>query len=215
MTVQAKICGIRSDDALDAALAGGAAFVGFVFFPRSPRNVTSDEAASLAARVPQGVLKVAVTVDPDDAMLEELLAKVPLDIVQLHGAETPDRVAAIKARTGLQAMKALKIAGPKDVAAAETYFSVVDRLLFDAKPPAAMAGALPGGNALSFDWSVLAGRRFARPWMLSGGLDADNVAEAVRISGAPAVDVSSGVESRPGVKDPARIAAFLAALMVC
>jgi phosphoribosylanthranilate isomerase len=209
VTVQAKICGIRTDDALDAALAGGAAFVGFVFFPRSPRNVTPEEAAALAARVPADVLKVAVTVDPDDAMLDKLVAAVPLDILQLHGAESPDRVAAIKARTGLQAMKALKIAGPDDVAAAETWFGVADRLLFDAKPPKDAAGLLPGGNALAFDWQLLAGRKWPCPWMLSGGLDAANVAEAVATSGAPAVDVSSGVESAPGVKDPARIAEFL------
>lgn len=210
MTIQAKICGIRSDDALDAAIAGGASFVGFVFFPRSPRNVSLDEAAALAARVPTGILKAAVVVDPDDAMLDAMLAAVPLDILQLHGAETPERVAGIKARTGRETMKALKIAGTDDVAAAEAYLGVADRLLFDAKPPKDATGLLPGGNALAFDWQLLAGRDWPCPWMLSGGLDTANVAEAVTVSGATAVDVSSGVESTPGVKDPAKIAEFLA-----
>lgn len=209
MTIQAKICGIRSDDALDAAIAGKAAFVGFVFFPRSPRNVALDEAAALAARVPAGILKAAVVVDPDDAMLDGLTAAVALDILQLHGAETPDRVAEIKARTGLRAMKALKIAGADDLAAVDAYLGVADRLLFDAKPPKDATGLLPGGNALAFDWQLLAGRDWPCPWMLSGGLDTANVAEAVSISGATAVDVSSGVESAPGVKDPVKIAEFL------
>lgn len=209
MAVAAKICGITSEAALRAAVDGGAAFVGFVFFPRSPRHLSLERAAALAGAVPDGILKAAVVVDPTDEMLDALVGAVPLDILQLHGAETPDRVAAIKARTGCQAMKALSVAAAADVNAADRYLGVADRLLFDAKPPKDATGLMPGGNALAFDWRLLGGRDWPCPWMLSGGLDTSNVAEAVATSGAPAVDVSSGVESAPGVKDPAKIAQFL------
>jgi phosphoribosylanthranilate isomerase len=209
MTLQAKICGINSRPALDAAIAGGAAFVGFVFYPRSPRALTPTAAAALAAAVPPRIRKVALVVDEPDARLAEILAAVPVDMLQLHGKETPARAGEIKKRFGRPVMKAISIAGTADLAGAEDYLDVVDWLLFDAKPPPQMTNALPGGNALSFDWQLLAGGAWPLPWMLSGGLNAGNLAEAVRISGAGAVDVSSGVEDRPGVKNPAKIAAFL------
>ena len=212
MTVEAKICGVNSEDALNAAIEGAASYVGFVFYPRSPRSLTPTQAADLAALVPSTITKVGLLVDPDDATLTPIVEEVALDMLQLHGGETPERVADIKMRTGLQVMKAIKVESDTDVDAASAYEAVSDRVLFDAKVPKDMKGALPGGNAVSFDWRLLAGRRWACPWMLSGGLDADNVAEAVRISGASAVDVSSGVESSPGVKDPKKIAAFLAAV---
>lgn len=209
MTVAAKICGVNSESAVKAAVDGGAAYIGFVFYPPSPRSLTPDEAAGLAALVPAGVGKVGLLVDPDDGMLERTLAGVGLDLLQLHGGETPDRIVDIRRRTNVAVMKAIKVETEKDVDAAAAYETVADRLLFDAKPPKDMKGALPGGNAVSFDWRLLAGRNWACPWMLSGGLDAGNVADAVRITGALAVDVSSGVESSPGVKDPEKIAAFL------
>jgi phosphoribosylanthranilate isomerase len=209
MTLQAKICGINSRPALDAAIAGGAAFVGFVFYPRSPRVLTPAAAAALAAAVPPGIRKVALVVDEPDARLAEILAAVSIDMLQLHGKETPARVAEIRKRFGLPVMKAISIAAAADLATAETYLDIADWLLFDAKPPPQMTNALPGGNALSFDWQLLAGRTWPLPWMLSGGLNEGNLAEAVRISGAGVVDVSSGVEDKPGLKSPVKIAAFL------
>jgi phosphoribosylanthranilate isomerase len=209
MTLQAKICGINSRPALDAAIAGGAAFVGFVFYPRSPRVLTLAAAAALAAAVPPGIRKVALVVDEPDARLAEILAAVSIDMLQLHGKETPARVAEIRKRFGLPVMKAISIAAAADLATAGTYFDIADWLLFDAKPPPQMTNALPGGNALSFDWQLLSGRTWPLPWMLSGGLNEGNLAEAVRISGAGVVDVSSGVEDKPGLKSPAKIAAFL------
>ncbi len=210
MPVEAKICGINSPEALAAALGGGARFVGLVFYPPSPRAVTPEAAAGLAQGVPAGVTKVGLFVDPDDDLLSGTLGRVALDLVQLHGAEAPRRVAEIRARFGLPVMKVVKVAKAADLDPAEAYLDVADRLLFDAKAPATMTDALPGGNALAFDWRLLSGRTWSKPWMLSGGLDPDNLAEAVRISGARAVDVSSGVEERPGVKSAERIAAFLA-----
>ena len=213
MTVAAKICGVKDRAALDAAVAGGAAYVGFVFYPRSPRNVTPPEAGALAAALPGHVTAVALAVDPDDALVDAILGGAPdIRMFQLHGAETPERVSELRARTGKKAMKAIKVSEAADLDAARPYLSAADMLLFDAKPPADMKNALPGGNAVSFDWTILSGRGWPLPWMLSGGLDPDNVTEAIRVSGAPAVDVSSGVESAPGVKDPARIAAFLKAV---
>jgi len=209
MALEVKICGLSEPLGLAAAVEGGARFVGFVFFPRSPRNVSLAEAAGLAERVPQGVARVGLLVDPSDADLETLLDRVPLDLLQLHGEEPPERVAAIRARFGRPVMKVVKIAGKADVAAARAYEPVADRLLFEAKPPKSMTNALPGGNAVAFDWRLLAGQRWARPWMLAGGLKADNLAEAVATSGARAVDVSSGVERVPGEKDPALIREFL------
>ena len=211
MSIEVKICGINTPAALAAAVEGGADYVGFVFYPRSPRYVTPRAAQALATQAPARVTKVGMAVDLDDAALAAILEAVPLDLWQLHGDESPARVAQIKERFGLPVMKAVKIAEPADVAAAEAYLRVADRLLFDAKPPKAMTEALPGGNALAFDWRLLAGRTWPLPWMLSGGLDPANVAEAARICGARAVDVSSGVEDRPGLKNPDKIRAFLAA----
>jgi phosphoribosylanthranilate isomerase len=209
MTLRAKICGINSRPALDAAIAGGASFVGFVFYPRSPRALTPAAAAELAAAVPPGLRKVALVVDEPDARLAEILAAVSIDLLQLHGKETPARVGEIKERFSLPVMKVISVAAAADLAVAETYLAIADWLLFDAKPPPQMINALPGGNALSFDWQLLAGRAWPLPWMLSGGLNAGNLLDAVRISGATAVDVSSGVEDKPGLKNPAKIAAFL------
>ena len=211
MPTEVKICGINTPAALAAAVAGGADYVGFVFYPRSPRAVTPEVAHALAAQAPARVTKVGLAVDLDDGALAAILEAVPLDLWQLHGAESPARVAEIKARFGLPVMKVVKIAGAEDVTAAEAYFRAADRLLFDTKPPKEMTEALPGGNALAFDWQLLAGKTWPLPWMLSGGLDPANVAEAARISGARAVDVSSGVEDRPGLKNPDKIHAFLAA----
>jgi len=210
MPVRAKICGINSRPALDAAVAGGAGFVGFNFYPPSPRALTTETAAPLAAAVPPVVAKVGLLVDEPDERIAEILARVSLDMLQLHGKETPARVDDIRRRFGLPVMKAVKIAEAADLAAADRYIGHADWLLFDAKPPPQMTHALPGGNALSFDWQLLAGRSWPSPWMLSGGLTPENLAEAVRISGARVVDVSSGVESQPGQKDPAKISAFLA-----
>jgi len=211
MSIEAKICGINRPEALEAAVAGGAALVGFVFYPRSPRAVTPGQAASLAARAPERLTRVAVLFDPDDETLAGVVAALAPGLLQLHGAETPRRVAEIKERFALPVMKAIKVATAADLEPVAGYAGVVDRLLFDAKAPASMKDALPGGNAIAFDWRLLAGQRWPRPWMLSGGLDADNLAEAVAVSGASAVDVSSGVETSPGVKDPAKIKAFLEA----
>lgn len=211
MPIRVKICGVNSVEAAKAAVDGGASFIGLVFYRPSPRFVTPDRAAEIAALVPAGVGRVGLFVDAEDALIAEAVGKARLDLLQLHGAETPARVAELKVRLGVQAMKAIRIAGPEDVSAAERYLGIADRLLFDTKPPATMTRALPGGNALSFDWRLIAGHPWPLPWMLSGGLNATNLAEAVATSGATVVDVSSGVEDRPGHKDPRRIAAFLEA----
>jgi phosphoribosylanthranilate isomerase len=173
--------------------------------------VTPQQAAGLGRLVPAGVGKVGLFVDPDDAVLRATLTAAPLDMLQLHGRETPARVKEIRDRFGLAVMKAIKVQTASDVDAARPYESAVDWLLFDGVPPRDRKGALPGGNAAQFDWALLAGRRFAKPWMLSGGLDPVNVAEAIHVTAAPCVDVSSGVEIRPGLKDPAKIAAFVKA----
>jgi phosphoribosylanthranilate isomerase len=210
MSVQAKICGLSTGEALHAAIKGGARFVGFVFYPPSRRNVTPELAAALAARAPEGVTRVGLFVDPTDALLAGVLERVPLDLLQLHGSESPRRVAEIRARFGRRVMKAISIAGPEDHDAAIPYLDVTDWLLFDAKPPRGDPKALPGGNGLAFDWQLLGGRSWSKPWMLSGGLTSKNVTEAVGTTHAPAVDVSSGVEIRPGIKDLAKIEEFLA-----
>ncbi|EAQ06971.1 MULTISPECIES: phosphoribosylanthranilate isomerase [Yoonia] len=210
LPTRVKICGLRDAAMLDAAVQAGAAYVGLVFFEKSPRNVTLAQAAALAAMVPAGVAKVALVVNADDAELDALLAQVPVDILQLHGSESLARVTALKARYGLPVMKAVGVAGPDDLAALDAYAQVADLLLVDAKPP--KGADLPGGNGLSFDWRLIAGRRWPVPWMLAGGLTPANVAQAVALTGAGQVDVSSGVESAPGVKDAALIAAFCAAL---
>lgn len=211
MALEAKICGLSTAETLDLAVAEGAALVGFNFFPRSPRYVSIPEAAALADRVRPGVRRVAVLVDPTDDFLAELVARVPLELLQLHGHETPQRVAEVMQRTGKPVMKVISIADPADLEAVASYEPLVERLMLDAKPPPAMKNALPGGNALAFDWKLLAGHRFRRPWMLAGGLSPENLKDAVATSGARAVDVSSGVESGPGRKDPDKIRAFLKA----
>ena len=205
-SVDVKICGITEPAGLDAAVAHGARWLGFVFFDRSPRHLTLDRAAALRARVPPSCGVVALVVTPSDDALDALAPVAP-DLIQLHGAESPERVAEIRAR-GTPVMKALGVGGPEDVARLAPFEAVADRLLVDARPP---KDAPPGGNGVTFDWSLIAGRRWAVPWMLAGGLTAETVAGAIRATGAPAVDVSSGVESAPGVKDPGRIAAFLTA----
>jgi len=209
VSLKTKICGLSTAETLDTAVRAGADFVGFVFYPPSPRAVTPSQAAALVATVPDHVVKVGLFVDADDATIAVTLEQVTLDALQLHGDESPQRVADIKAAFGLAVMKAIKIENADDITRARAYEGAADWLLFDAKAPKTMAGALPGGNALSFDWRLLQGHVWAVPWMLCGGLDADNVAEAVAITGARAVDVSSGVEDRPGHKDEARISAFL------
>lgn len=210
MSVRVKICGLTEPRTLAAAVAAGAAYVGLVFFPKSPRHLEPDAARALAIGVPPGVAKVALVVDPDDAALERILRAVPIDMVQLHGAESPARVREIRARFGLPVMKAVGVAEAADLEAIATYEAVADQILVDARAP--RGAALPGGNGLSFDWRLIAGRQWQKPWMLAGGLTPANVAAAIRLTGARQVDVSSGVESAPGGKDPARIAAFIAAV---
>jgi phosphoribosylanthranilate isomerase len=210
LSVAVKICGLSEPSGVAAAIAGGADFLGFVFYGPSPRNVAAARVAELCRAVPAGITRVGLFVDADDATIAAVLAVAPLDMLQLHGGESPSRVAAVRSRFALPVMKALAIADAADVAAADPYLDVADRLLFDARPPR-RPDALPGGNGLVFDWRLIAGRSWRLPWTLSGGLTASNVAEGVRLTGARAVDVSSGVESAPGVKDTAKIAAFLAA----
>lgn len=210
MSIHVKICGINSRAALDAAVAGGASHVGFNFYPPSPRALSDEAARALSLTVPARIVKVGLLVNEPDDVIDRILRAVPLDMLQLHGKETPARLHEIKSRYGRPVMKVIKIAGADDLLVAEQYLDAADWLMFDTKPPADMKNALPGGNALSFDWRLLAGRDRPLPWMLAGGLDIDNVTEAVRISGAKVVDVSSGVEDRPGVKSPVKIAAFLA-----
>ena len=206
MTVEAKICGLSTPETLDAAVAAGARFVGFVTYPRSPRHVASNDVLkALGARVPQSVGRVGLFVDPDDALLDERLATGAIDLLQLHGEETPERVAAIKARTGKLVMKVIKVGEAGDVERGiAAYGAVADRLMFDVA-----GGALPGGNATAFDWTFLSGRTVPLPWLLAGGLTPENVGEAVRVTGARTVDVSSGVESSRGVKSIELIRAFL------
>ncbi|MGE5546102.1 MAG: phosphoribosylanthranilate isomerase [Solirubrobacterales bacterium] len=206
--VEVKICGITDEDALDAAVEAGADYVGLVFFAKSPRHIAPDLAAELVQFLDEGVAKVGLFVDPDDALLDEVLGHLRLDLLQLHGSETPERVEQIRLEYGLPVMKVIPVASADDLKAAEAYYGVADRLLFDAKPP--KGSELPGGNAVSFDWTILKGFTCPLPWMLAGGLTPANVAEAIRISGAKAVDVSSGVETAPGAKDPDKIRGFIA-----
>jgi len=206
MTVEAKICGLSTPEAIDAAVQFGARWVGFVTYPPSPRHIATETMRTLGARVPKGVGRVGLFVDPDDALLDEKLATGALDLLQLQGAETPERVAAVKRRTGKPVMKVIKVAASEDVEHGVAAFAgVADRLMFEAA-----GGTLPGGNAKTFDWTILSGRTVPMPWVLAGGLTPDNVAEAVRVTGARTVDVSSGVESSRGVKSIELIRAFLA-----
>ncbi len=207
MAVAVKICGITDAAALAAAVEGGASYLGFVFYPPSPRALGAEQAGALAGRTPAPCQRVGVFVDPDDDLLDRTLAQVPLEALQLHGGESPERVRAIKVRTGRAVIKALKVADACDLAPVAAYAAVADLLLFDAKPPSE-PGRLPGGNGLCFDWRLLRDLRVGCPWLLSGGLSAGNLEAAVTLCRAPAVDVSSGVERRPGIKDPAKIRQF-------
>ncbi len=209
--MKVKICGLTSAAAVGHAAGNGAAYLGFNFYPPSPRALELDTARTLVQAAPAGVTRVALVVDADDAFLDKLLEVVPVDMLQLHGHESPERVTAIGARTGLPVMKAVGIRDAGDVARIADYEAVADQLLIDARPPRQGDGYLPGGNALSFDWRLIAGRRWARPWLLAGGLTASNVAAAARLAGAEQVDVSSGVESTRGVKDLDMISAFIRA----
>jgi len=208
--VRFKVCGLTAEAQVEAAAEAGAGYVGFVFFPRSPRAVTTERARELAWAAPVGVAKVGLFVDASDAELDRVIDRVPLDMIQLHGREDPERVAEVRARSGLPVMKALGVSGPEDLARVAAFDAVADQVLLDAKAPA--GAVLPGGNGVAFDWGLLQGFAPRRPWMLAGGLSPFNVGEAVRVSGARQVDVSSGVESAPGVKDPALIRAFAGAL---
>jgi len=207
--IRVKICGLTARADVHAAAAAGAAYCGFVFFARSPRNLTPEAARALALEAPPGLAKVALTVNADDAFLDALTDRVPLDMLQLHGDESVARVAAIRARYGLPVMKVIGVSDPADLDAVDRYAGVADQILVDAKAP--KDAVLPGGNGLAFDWRLVANRRWPVPWMLAGGLTPDNVAEAIRMTGVRQVDVSSGVESAPGVKDAALIRAFCSA----
>jgi phosphoribosylanthranilate isomerase len=207
MSVAVKVCGLSSPEAVAAAARNGARYIGFIFYPPSPRNLTPAAAGALAAAVPAGIIKVGTFVDADDEAIAAVLARAPLDLLQFHGKESPERVGAAKRRFCKPVMKAIPVAAAADLALAPRYYGVADRLLFDAKPP--KDAVIPGGNGLVFDWELLGRQRWRLPWMLSGGLTADNLGDAVRIAHAEAIDVSSGVESAPGVKDIEKIAAFL------
>ncbi|HEY4343539.1 MAG TPA: phosphoribosylanthranilate isomerase [Parvibaculum sp.] len=209
--VRVKICGLSTPETVTAAVNAGADYLGFVFFAKSPRNVAPERATTLAKLAPASVLKVALTVDADNAALDKIMATLNPDILQLHGCETPERLIELKRRYGITLMKAIAVAGPEDPIKSTIYRDSADLLLFDAKPPKSMENALPGGNGLVFDWALLAGQKPETPWMLSGGLTAETVREAIRITGAEAVDVSSGVEDAPGLKNPELIRAFIRA----
>lgn len=209
--IRVKICGLSTPETVTAAVEAGADYIGFVFYGRSPRNVPPARAAELAKLAPAEVLKVALVVDAGDETIGDIMESLQPDILQLHGAETPERLCEIKSRFGVTLMKAVAIAGPEDLGRISVYRDSADLLLFDAKPPKSMPQALPGGNGLVFDWTLIAGQKPELPWMLSGGLTAENVGEAIRITGAEAVDVSSGVEDAPGRKNPELIRKFIRA----
>ncbi|PBC05618.1 phosphoribosylanthranilate isomerase [Mesorhizobium sp. WSM3860] len=210
MTLDIKICGLKTDAAMAAALAGGASHVGFIFFAKSPRFVDPAEAGGLRQAAIGKAKAVAVTVDADDAYLDEIVAKMQPDMLQLHGSETPARVAGLKTRYGLPAMKVLSVSEAADLERIKPYVGIADRLMFDAKPP--KGSQLPGGNGVAFDWRILAGLDAGLDYMLSGGLNAANVGDALRLANPPGIDISSGVESAPGIKDPALIEQFFRAV---
>ncbi len=207
--LEVKICGLSTAETVSAAVSAGADYVGFLFFAKSPRYIDPSKAQRLAELVPKTVQKVAVTVDPDDHLLAQIIEHLQPNIVQLHGTETPERVNEIKQRFGIVAMKALAIGDEDDLAAIERYRGGADRFLFDATPP--KGAVLPGGNGLSFDWRLMRALDRDTDYMLSGGLNADNIAAAISLTGATAVDVSSGVETEPGIKDVSKIRQFLRA----
>ncbi|MCB2129947.1 MAG: phosphoribosylanthranilate isomerase [Rhodobacteraceae bacterium] len=209
MQTRVKICGLRTPEDVNAAVSAGADYLGFNFFPKSPRYVDPAAAGRLAGHVPAGIAKVALVVDASDEELDALTGAAPFDMVQLHGKETPERVSEIKRRYGLPVMKVLGVAGPGDLAALDLFQSVADQILVDAKAP--KGSVLPGGNGIAFDWRLLLGRVWRKPWMLAGGLTPANVAEAIRATNARQVDVASGVESSPGQKDAELVRAFIAA----
>lgn len=204
--IRTKFCGLSRPEDVTVAAAAGAAYVGFVFFPKSPRNVSIEQAAALAITVPVGIAKVALVVNANDAELDAIVEAVPLDMLQLHGSESVERVREVRVRYGLPVMKAVGVADADDLPALDAYAMAADQLLIDAKPP--KNADLPGGNGLSFDWRLIAGKSWPVPWMLAGGLTPDNVAEAVAMTGARQLDVSSGVEASAGVKDSALMTAF-------
>ena len=206
---QVKICGLRTVADVQAVADAGAAYFGLNFFPPSPRFVSLEVGRALALAAPVGLAKVALTVDADDAVLDAIVEAMPLDMLQLHGHESPERVAQVRARFGLPVMKVLGVRDEGDLDLLLEYSTVADQIMIDAKAP--KDAVLPGGNGVAFDWRLLVGRKWLRPWMLAGGLTPANVAEAIRLTGARQVDVASGVESAPGVKDAARIGAFVAA----
>lgn len=213
MRTQVKICGITTQEALEAAAKGGASHIGFVFYPRSPRHLERSAAARLAKAAPGGLKKVGVFVNPDADELVQTAKAVPLDMIQLHGDESAQNIEEVRRSTGLPVIKAVSIAGPGDVVRAHTFEAAADAILLDAKPaPSGDPDALPGGTGLSFDWALIAGETWAAPWVLSGGLTPENVGEAIGTTGAGFVDVSSGVEDRPGVKNAALIKSFLEAV---
>lgn len=207
-----KICGLKTPESITVAAAAGASHIGLNFFPPSPRAITPEAAAELVAHVPDGVKIVALVVDADDALLDAIWTNLHPDIFQLHGKESPDRVREIKQRYGAQVMKVLRVAEAADAQAAEAYDGIADLILFDAKPPKEL-DKLPGGNGLSFDWMALQAYRGNTPWMLAGGLNAENVAEAIRVTGAKAVDTASGAEDAPGIKSPEKTRAFVSAAL--
>ena len=203
-----KICGLTSPEAIKGAAQAGATYGGLVFYEKSPRHLSLAKAREVAMAAPPGFAKVAMVVNPQDAFLEEMLSQVPIDILQLHGAEQPQRVQQIKQSTGLPIMKALGIATAQDLREIDRYAEICDQLLIDAKP--APGAKLPGGNGLAFDWQLLENHTWKIPWMLAGGLTPDNVAQAVRVTQARQIDVSSGVESAPGTKDIDKMRNFVA-----
>ena len=207
MAISVKICGLKTPETIDATVTAGARYIGFVFYPKSPRAVTPAEAAELAVAVPPGVAKVGLVVAPDDALLDELARVVPLDMLQVHKVHDPERLAQIGARVGLPIIAAAPIASAEDVTEALRIAEPAQMVLFDAKP--AEDATLPGGNGVSFDWRLLSTRRIPKPWMLAGGLTPDNVAEAIALTGTSQVDVSTGVESGPGIKDVGKITDFI------
>jgi phosphoribosylanthranilate isomerase len=207
--VKIKICGLTSEEAVKAVIAAKADYAGFVYFPASPRHVSIARAAELAKLLPSSIQSVSVLVDPDDALLKEVANVLKPTAIQLHGTETPEKVGHIKRSfPTIEIIKAISVQTGDDVAQANRYLDTADMLLFDARMP---KGGLPGGNGLAFDWALLRNRDFGKPWFLSGGLTADNVAEAVTASGAKMVDVSSGVENAPGIKDKGLIHSFIKA----
>ena len=207
--VRVKICGVTSQQLMRDVGNAGAQYAGLVFFEKSPRNLSLDKARSISLAAPTGLAKVALVVNPSDRFLDSLTTTVPLDMIQLHGSETPQRVSEIKQKTGLPVMKAIGVAEQDDLKKLDVYATVADQLLVDAKP--AKDAILPGGNGSAFDWSLLQGRRWTGPWMLAGGLNPENVAQAIAITGTQQIDVSSGVEIRPGEKDKQKINAFVRA----